>query len=410
MIPLDRQRARADLAAIFRAALAGVDGRAVVRLHLETTVPHGTVAAVAVGKAAAAMLAGAHDVLGDRLSAALLITKPGHFDPELAADARITCLAGGHPLPDARSLAAGDGLLRFIAELPPQQPLLFLLSGGASSLVEVLPAGVDLALLQRTNRWLLGSGLDIRAMNRVRQRLSALKGGRLLQRLDAHATSVLLLSDVPGDDPAVIGSGPLWPDAAPDTPLPAVPDWLTLPRDLVPPCTAAPVPHHVLANLSQALQAGAAQAAALGYPATVMSRALSGPADAAARNIVAQLARAAPGCYLWGGETTVVLPQAAGRGGRNQHLALAAALAMQGRQDILLLAAGTDGDDGNTPAAGAIVDDATVGRAAAAGQDAVAALRRADAGTCLQASGDVLVTGPTGTNVTDLVIGLKLTA
>jgi hydroxypyruvate reductase len=123
---------------------------------------------------------------------------------------------------------------------------------------------------------------------------------------------------------------------------------------------------------------------------------------------VQSLLDAGPGVRLWGGETTVVLPPQPGQGGRNQHLALAAALALRGRQDILLLAAGTDGNDGNTQAAGAIVDGGTVARAAAAGRDAARALREADAGGCLAAAGDLLVTGPTGTNVTDLAIGLKL--
>jgi hydroxypyruvate reductase len=124
---------------------------------------------------------------------------------------------------------------------------------------------------------------------------------------------------------------------------------------------------------------------------------------------VEQLREGGAGIRLWGGETTVVLPEGPGRGGRNQHLALAAALALQGQQAILLLAAGTDGNDGTTDAAGAIVDGRTVSRAAAAGQDAAEALRRADSGTCLAAAGDLLVTGPTGTNVMDMVIALVQT-
>lgn len=393
---------------MFRAALAAVNGRSVVHRHLAAEPLSGAVAVVAVGKAAAAMLAGARDALQQQLSSALLVTKPGHFDPDLQRDKRITCMAGGHPLPDAHSLAAGDRLLRLLAGLPPGQPLLMLLSGGASSLLEVPRAGVDLEMLRRANRWLLGSGLDIRAMNRVRQRLSAIKGGRLRAWLAGRPASVLLISDVPDDDPAIIGSGPLYPDTDAAAGLPAVPDWLALPPAETHLAPGTAVPHRVLAGCAMALQGGAAHARALGYTATCGPEALAGPAVAAGERIARQLCSAAPGAYLWGGETTVVLPEQPGRGGRNQQLALAAARVLQGRQDILLLAAGTDGNDGNTPAAGAIVDGATVDRAAAAGEPADSALRRADAASCLAAAGAVLTTGPTGTNVMDLVIGLKL--
>lgn len=400
---------RQDLAAIFHAALAAVHGRKVVRDHLTGQPLAGEVAVIAIGKAAAAMLAGARDALGAQLASALLITKPGHTAPGLAEDTRITSLQGGHPLPDAHSLEAAARLLQFLAGLPAGLPVLFLLSGGASSLVEVLPAGVSLALLRRANRWLLGSGLDIHAVNRVRQALSAIKGGRLRAWLGERPARVLLISDVPGDDPACIGSGPLYPDAAAVRERPAVPDWLVLPPAAATPSSAGThvPPHRVVASLAMALQAGADRARALGYPARIMPEPLAGAAEAAALRIVRQLGAAAPGVYLWGGETTVVLPDPPGQGGRNQHLALAAALALQGRQDILLLAGGSDGNDGSTTAAGAIVDGRTVSRAAAAGQDAAAALRRADSGTCLAAAGDVLVTGPTGTNVMDMVIGLK---
>ncbi|MGD2112204.1 MAG: DUF4147 domain-containing protein [Gammaproteobacteria bacterium] len=404
-----QQRAREDLEAILQAALAAVNGRTVVRDHLAEHPPAGETTVIALGKAAAAMLAGARDALGRQLTSALLISKPGHFDPDLQQDPRITCMAGGHPLPDVRSLAAGNRLLRFLAGLPADRPVLFLLSGGTSSLVEVLPGGVSPALLRRANRWLLGSGLDIRAMNRVRQALSAIKGGRLCAWLGERPARVLLISDVPGDDPAVIGSGPLYPDPAAAGGLPAVPEWLVLPPAAAVPRTGAVVPHHIVASSAMALQAAADRAGALGYPVQILPEHLSGPAESAARCIVEQLREGGAGIRLWGGETTVVLPEGPGRGGRNQHLALAAALALQGQQAILLLAAGTDGDDGTTDAAGAIVDGRTVSRAAAAGQDAAEALRRADSGTCLAAAGDLLVTGPTGTNVMDMVIALVQT-
>jgi len=402
-----QQQARRHLETIFRAALAAVNGRTAVLAYLKAHALAGDVAVIAIGKAAGAMLAGARDALGAQLVSALLIGKPGHFDAGLQQDKRIHCMQGGHPLPDSHSLAAGAGLQRFLATVPAHTQLLFLLSGGASSLVEVLPDGITLDLLRRTNRWLLGSGLDIRSMNRVRQSLSAIKGGRLLAWLAGRPARALLISDVPDDDPAIIGSGLLYPAPAQARELPVLPDWLALPaHGPAPP--AGTVPHHVIAGLASALRAGADCARALGYPARVMPALLAGPAEQAARDIVQQLRDAAPGISLWGGETTVVLPEQPGRGGRNQQLALAAAIALQSQRAIMLLAAGTDGNDGPTQAAGAIVDALTVSRAAVRGRDAARSLQLADAGTCLEAAGDLLVTGPTGTNVMDMVIGLRL--
>ncbi len=404
-----RTRARGHLESIFHAALAAVNGRTVVLRHLTERPLAGDIAVVAIGKAAAAMLAGARAALGEQLVSALLISKAGHFDDSLQQDARISCVQGGHPLPDAHSLAAGARLLQYLAGIPAHMPLLFLLSGGASSLVEVLPDGVSLELLSRTNRWLLGSGMDIRAMNRIRQALSAIKGGRLLAWLGDRPTRVLLISDVPDDDPAIIGSGLLYPAVGPVEKLPVLPGWLALPATAAAPrADSAAVPHHLVASHTAALQAGADCARTLGYPARVMREIVAGPAVQAASRIVQQLCTDAPGISLWGGETTVVLPEHPGRGGRNQQLALAAAIALQGRHAILLLAAGTDGNDGSTRAAGAIVDTGTVDRAGARGLDAASSLRLADAAPCLEAAGDVLYTGPTGTNVMDMVIGLRL--
>jgi len=404
-----RTQARRHLEAIFNAALVAVNGRTVVLRHLTERPLAGAVAVVAIGKAAAAMLDGARAALGRQLVSALLISKAGHFDDSLRQDARISCVPGGHPLPDSHSLAAGARLLQFLTGLPAHLPLLFLLSGGASSLVEVLPEGVGLDQLRRANRWLLGSGLDIRAVNRVRQALSAIKGGRLLAWLGDRPAHALLISDVPDDDPAIIGSGLLYPAAGPVPEPPALPDWLSLPATAAaPPAADSTVPHHLVASHAAALRAGADCAGTLGYPARIMQAMLAGPAEEAARHIVQQLGTDAPGISLWGGETTVVLPEHPGRGGRNQQLALAAAIALQGQHAILLLAAGTDGNDGSTRAAGAIVDAGTVDRAGAGGVDAAGSLRRADAATCLEAAGDVLYTGPTGTNVMDMVIGLRL--
>jgi hydroxypyruvate reductase len=398
-----------QLEAMFRCALAAVHGKKVVHQALVEQPLEGPVSVVAIGKAADAMLSGALEVLGEQLGRALLISKPGFISQAMQDDGRISCLYGGHPLPDAGSLAAGERLLSFIDNTSPGHQLLFLFSGGCSSLVEVLRRDIELPALQRVNQWLLGSGLDIDSMNVVRRALSLIKGGRLLHRLGNHDARVLLISDVPNDAPEVIGSGLLFTPPAKTSGMPRLPGWL---QQLVDGALAheqpgKPVEHRVIATLDMALVAAAECGRALGYPVRIMADRLSGAAQAAAGEIAGFLSSAQPGAYLWGGETGVELPDNPGRGGRNQQFALSAAVALADCP-VCLLAAGTDGNDGMTDAAGAIIDGGTAGRIAAQGLDAAACLQAADAGSCLAVSGDLLETGPTGTNVMDMVIGLKL--
>jgi hydroxypyruvate reductase len=401
--------ARQQLQAVYQAGLDAVHGSSCVAAYLARHPVSQPTSIVAIGKAACAMTSGACHLLGEQLLHGLLITKYGHLTPACLSNARLTCIEAGHPLPDAHSLEAGAALCDFLDGRPAGSALLFLISGGASSLVEVLPAGINLELLQRVNRWLLGSGLGIAEMNHIRQSLSRIKGGRLLDRLRDRPALALLISDVPDDDPAVIGSGLLYPPTdPPDLELP-LPDWL------VPlttstgsqPGACCHVPHRVIANLDTALRAAAAHATRLGHRAMLMETRLTGDARATGEHIARHLQQQPPGVYLWGGETTVRLPQQPGRGGRNQQLALAAASVLSTAGDCSLLAAGTDGTDGPTGAAGAIVDSGSVARIRSAGLDPAACLQRADAGSCLAASGDLLHTGPTGTNVMDLVIGLR---
>jgi glycerate 2-kinase len=366
---------------------------------------------VAMGKAAAAMASGALDIIGDRLGRALVVTKSGHLDSTIANDPRFTCLEAAHPVPDHRSLAAGEALMSFLDHAPHDAELLFLISGGTSSLVEVLPPGVTLATLQKVNHWLLGSGLPIGEVNRIRQALSCIKGGRLANTLGGREARVLMISDVAGDDPAIIGSGLLHPAAGSPAAISGLPSWLEAllarygsARDAGVDGTVA---HHVIARLEDALEAAAVCARRLGYPASIIPARLDGDAVAAGRAIIDYLADKPAGIYLWGGEVTVRLPARAGRGGRCQSLALAAALEMRRHEPLALLAAGTDGTDGPGGSAGAMVDPETVSRGNAHGLDERHCLDAADAGRFLAASGDLLVTGPTGTNVTDLVVALK---
>jgi hydroxypyruvate reductase len=222
-----------------------------------------------------------------------------------------------------------------------------------------------------------------------------------------------MISDVAGDDPAIIGSGLLYPAQADPLAIAGLPCWLetllagsgtTRVAEVISP---GPVAHYVIARLEDAIEAAAAHARGLGYPATIIPFRLDVDVVAAGRSIVDYLADKPHGIFLWGGEPTVSLPARPGRGGRCQSLALAAALAMRRHEPFVLLAAGTDGTDGPGGAAGAMVDPETVSRGNARGLEARHCLEAADAGSFLAASGDLVVTGPTGTNVTDIVIAFK---
>lgn len=404
---------RRDLLDIFTAALRAVDGRVCVRDYLAAHKPAGPVHLIAVGKAACAMVRGARDAIGADIRDAFIVTKEGYAEPM-----PWPVLEAGHPLPDARSLAAGDALIHFVASLPADARVLALWSGGASALVESLPVGVDLPQLQRINDWLLGSGLNIIEMNRLRKRLSLIKGGRLAAMLAPREIICLAISDVPGDDPRVIGSGPLVADETlSQTPIGSLPDFVRAAFD------AAPLPPRmddacfkrvhieIVARLEAAKKAAAHAAEQKHYRVMIGGDFIDGDAIAAGERFARTLRTAEPRVvHIWGGETTIKLPLYPGRGGRNQSLALAAAIELAGTENIFLLSGGTDGSDGPTQDAGALVDGGSVARGAAHGLDARERLARADAGSFLEASGDLIDTGPTGTNVMDLMLGLKSTA
>ena len=411
-------RLRHDLLACFQAGLRAVNGRARVYEVLSERRPVPRAHVVAIGKAAAAMSLGALDAWKTGVERGLAITKTGHLQSALLRDRRFTCIESSHPVPGRRSLQAGRALLDFVAQTPHTVELVFLISGGASSLVEVLPAGVSLLDLARVNRWLLASGLEIAAMNAVRQGLSAIKGGRLNARLQGRRVTALLISDVQGDDPAVIGSGLLIPDDPDRWRSLALPDWVVAllqqgaangtaaPEPVVPPDDRAV---QIIASLERALAAAAERGRELGYAVHRSSQFQRGDACSVGRRLADLLAQGAPGLYLWGGETTVQLPPQPGRGGRCQALALCAAQRLAGRPHVALLAAGTDGSDGPGEDAGALVDGGTIQRGTDGGLDAVTCVAAADAGGFLEAAGDLVQTGPTGTNVMDLMIGGRLT-
>jgi len=384
-----RDSRRHLLLTLLRAALAAVDGRARTRAALEgragaVLARAPAVRVAAVGKAAAAMARGAHDALGARMASCLVITKDGHVDPALRSLPGVEVLESGHPVPDQRSLDAGARLLAFVRSAPPDTALVLLVSGGASSLAEVLAPGATLEDLRGLNLAGLASGVAIGELNARRRDISLIKGGRLLGQLGGRPALALLLSDVPGDDPAVIGSGlaaagPAGPDG---------------------------VERVVVASIKDALCA--VRTAAAGLEVEVSETRFSQDAERLAVRFAHELHFSRVPLRVWGGESVVRLPPQPGRGGRNQHLALAVARIIAGDERLVLLAAGTDGTDGVTDDAGALVDGDTCARAMLAGLDVEDCLRRADSATALAAAGDLVHTGPTGTNVGDLVIGLKL--
>lgn len=398
---------RALLLEILAAGLAAVDGTVCTAKATSRAGHDRPFDLIAIGKSACAMTRGLLQAPGAGPGRGLIITRRGYEDPVLTRDDRLKIRATGHPLPDQDSLEAGSDLLEFVAGLQTGIDVVCLISGGASSLVEAPVPGVDLETLRRANQWLLASGLDIRAINAVRRRLSRIKGGGLAAALTGHAVTAYYISDVAADDPADIGSGLL--KASRLEPPSGLPAWLgaLLGPGPAGDIAAGSVQHVIVADLDRALSACAAAAAAAGFPVSRHRTPLRGEPERAARRIVSDLDSGQPGIQLWGGETTPTLPPDPGRGGRNQHLALCCARRIAGRGDISILCAATDGSDGNSADAGGLVDGATIARGEAQGLDVERSLSRADAGVFLEASGDLVSTGPTGTNVTDLVIGLK---
>jgi glycerate 2-kinase len=333
------------------------------------------------------MAVGARGVLGNGIERMFVVTKQGHRNDALQGPG-VTQVEGSHPLPDARSVAHGQELMRRVIAAAPGALPLFLISGGSSSLVEAPRDGVSIDDILALNRRGLAAGWDIATLNAERVKLSLVKGGGIARLLDGRRALALFISDVPGDDPEVIGSGLLGRSAG----------------------CADSTERHVVGNVDDAVRAAVEAGAAHGLALEAGTRRFDGDAAEVARDFVGALRATHADGLVWGGESTVKLPARSGRGGRNTHLALAAARLMKPDEKWLLLAAGTDGTDGPTEDAGAIVDSRTIERAELAGVDVERAIRDFDSGTALEAAEDLVHTGPTGTNVGDILIGIRSTA
>ncbi len=375
---------------------------------------------VGAGKAAAPMASAVMALLGDRVQGGVVVTKYGHVAaPERHLAASLDLIEAGHPVPDENSLRGAQAIADVARRAGERDLLLCLISGGGSALLTLPVPGMTLADLQSLTDALLRSGATIQEINTVRKHCSGIKGGHLA-RLAAPATIItLILSDVVGDALDVIASGPTVPDPTtiadaqailaryailPENPIP----FQETPKPGDPPFER--VQHVIVASNRLAALAAVDEARRQGFHSMLLSTYIEGEAREVAR-VAAALAKGVrtfgdplppPACLVWGGETTVTI-RGTGRGGRNQELALAAALALDGWPDVLLMALATDGSDGPTDAGGAIVSGETVARARQHGLDPYAALANNDSYSFFDQLGDLIRTGPTGTNVNDLL-------
>ena len=375
---------------------------------------------IAMGKASVGMA----QTIVDWLAAArrepaggVIVAAEEHPSPHPA----LRLVVGDHPIPGARSALAADAIGEIVARIPATAEVHVAISGGTTALVAGPLAPLTAAEMTATFNALLSSGLDIREMNAVRKRVTRWSAGRLAAALAGRRVFVWSISDVPGDDPGSIGSGPCTGDpwtsgevlrlieerGVAERLAPTV--LTSMQRETPKPDDAVlrAVSMSIVANNTIAVRAAAAEAEHHGVGTIAFPGGLVGEAAAMGRSIAAEIVArdGAPRLLIWGGETTVTITGDAGRGGRSQELALAAAGSLwEHRRHATLLAAGTDGRDGPTDAAGALIDGFTWRRIAACGRDPAADLARHDAYAALDAAGALVRTGPTGTNVSDLAI------
>lgn len=431
-VTVDRDRLRDDAVGCLLAAIRAVDPADIVARHLESRRDLDRPVVVAgIGKAAGAMAAGARAVLGSRLARGVLIVPEGI---EVEPIPGIDVYHGGHPTPNERGVEGAAAIHDMASSLGADDLLLCLISGGGSALMTLPPEGISLEHVRQTTDLLLRAGATIQELNCVRKHLDRLKGGRLARAAAPARVLALVLSDVIGDPLDVIASGPVSPDSTTFGDairiLEARGLWNRIPgavRDYLErggrgAVEESPKPNdpafdsvevQLVGNNRIAAAAAVREAEQRGYSAMVLSTSLMGEAREVGR-VLAAIGREIkqsgqplrpPACIVAAGETTVTVV-GDGRGGRNQELTLGAAIEIAGVSGIVVGSVGTDGIDGPTDAAGAVVDGTTVERARDAGFDARAGLARNDSYAVLQAARDLIVTGPTGTNVMDIQVVL----
>ncbi len=428
---------------IMQAALRAVDPAQAVKNYFERNpnlaakiqATPGRVIVVGAGKAGAPMAAAVAEIFGDKISAGHVVVKYGHLNPNsqfAVHNPQFTIIEAGHPVPDEAGLAAAREIVGLVSDTTPDDIVLCLISGGGSALLTLPAPGLTLADLQATTASLLAAGANINEFNTVRKHLSAVKGGRLAEIAAPATIFTLILSDVVGDPLPVIASGPTVPDPTTFSDAWAIVERYQLQEKLPEsvrqrlqagcrgelaetPKPGDPVfervQNAIIGSNRVAAQAAVQAAQTAGLQAQLLTTFIEGEAREVGK-VVAGLAKGLirnegplrrPACLVLGGETTVTL-RGNGLGGRNQELALAAAIALDGWDDTLVVALGTDGSDGPTDAAGAFADGATVGRALALGMDAVSYLNRNDAYNFFRELDDLIMTGPTQTNVNDLIL------
>ncbi|QTX32150.1 glycerate kinase [Aminithiophilus ramosus] len=407
---------RHEARAVAEAALEAVRPGPALERFLEGRLFPGRVVVIAVGKAAWPMAAVARKILGDRVTAGLVVTKEGHGGGELGP---WTIVEAGHPLPDRRSEEAAARALDGVSGLGEDDVVLLLLSGGGSALMEKPLPGLSLDDLASLTDRLLRRGADIVEINSLRKRLSAVKAGRLARAAFPAQVLTLALSDVLGDRLDSIASGPAWPDGTTSEEALAVArryglELSPVMEERLKEETAKALPNvegHVIGGVSHLCRAAADEARRRGFSPLLLTTSYDGEArelgrlfGSVAREIVRSGHPVAPPCAVLVGGESVVHVRGGGRGGRNQECALAAARSLDGMEGVAFLALGSDGTDGPTDAAGGLVDGGTWRRLAAAGLDGRALLDDNDAYRALEAAGDLLRTGPTGTNVNDLAL------
>jgi glycerate 2-kinase len=404
------QTARTALRAMFDAGVASAEPRRVLARHLPK-LPPGRVVVVGAGKSAAVMAEAVEAAWPDVPLTGVVVTRYEHAVPTRS----IEVIEASHPVPDANSERGARRVLEAVAGLGPDDLVLALISGGASALLELPAPGLTLDDMKRVNRALLACGAPIEEMNAVRKHLSAIKGGRLAAAAAPARVVTLAISDVPGDDPATIGSGPTIPDASTWADVRALDARYGLCLPLLD-GTETPKPGEItpdvrmIATPTMALEAAAGVARTHGLTPLILGDALEGESREMGI-VMAGMARSvrqghplpAPCVLLSGGEGTVSIGAGpAGCGGRNTEFLLALAVSLRGAPGIWALAGDTDGIDGTEDAAGAMIAPDTLARAAGAGLDPKAMLRGHDSYSLFDAIGDLVKTGPTLTNVNDL--------